>query len=56
MEALQTPYFIIDEAILQKYYHMLTDSLRQSWGNYLIGYSLAHFLCKKERRLCGSRF
>ena len=39
MEALQTPYFIIDEAILQKYYHMLTDSLRQSWGNYLIGYS-----------------
>ncbi|MDE5933422.1 MAG: pyridoxal-dependent decarboxylase [Lachnospiraceae bacterium] len=39
MEALQTPYFIIDEAILQKYYHMLTDSLRQNWGNYLIGYS-----------------
>jgi len=39
MEMLQTPYFVIDEAILQKYYHMLTDSLRRNWGNYLIGYS-----------------
>lgn len=39
METLQTPYFIIDEAILQKYYHMLTDSLRQNWNNYLVGYS-----------------
>lgn len=39
MEILQTPYFIIDEAILQEYYHMLTDSLHQNWDNYLVGYS-----------------
>lgn len=39
MEMLQTPYFVIDEAILQKYYHMLTDSLCRNWGNYLVGYS-----------------
>lgn len=39
MEILQTPYFVIDEAILQKYYHMLTDSLQQNWNNYLVGYS-----------------
>ncbi|MCM1088596.1 MAG: hypothetical protein NC419_10590 [Muribaculaceae bacterium] len=38
-ETLQTPYFVIDEAILQKYYHMLTDSLSQNWPNYLVGYS-----------------
>ncbi len=25
---LQTPYFIIDEPILQRYYDMLTDSLK----------------------------
>ncbi|MCM1174267.1 MAG: pyridoxal-dependent decarboxylase [Blautia sp.] len=39
MEMLQTPYFVIDEAVLQKYYHMLTDSLGRNWGSYLIGYS-----------------
>lgn len=39
MEALQTPYFVIDEAILQRYYDMLADSLKQNWNNYLIGYS-----------------
>lgn len=39
MEILQTPYFVIDEAILQKYYHMLTDSLCRNWGSYLVGYS-----------------
>lgn len=39
MEMLQTPYFIIDEAILQKYYNMLTDSLYRNWGSYLVGYS-----------------
>lgn len=39
MDALQTPYFVIDEAILQKYYTMLTDSLAHNWNNYLIGYS-----------------
>lgn len=37
--ALQTPYFVIDEPILQRYYDMLSDSLQQNWGNYLIGYS-----------------
>ena len=36
---LQTPYFIIDEDILIKYYQMLVDSLSQNWDNYLIGYS-----------------
>lgn len=39
MEALQTPYFVIDEEILSKYYHMLTDSLEKNWNNYLVGYS-----------------
>ncbi len=36
---LPTPYFVIDEAILQQYYDMLTDSLAQNWNNYLVGYS-----------------
>lgn len=39
MEQLQTPYFVINEPILQKYYDMLTDSLDQNWGNFLVGYS-----------------
>lgn len=37
--AIQTPYFVIDKTILQRYYDMLTISLAQSWGNYLVGYS-----------------
>jgi diaminopimelate decarboxylase len=36
---LPTPYFVINEPILQHYYDMLTDSLQASWGNYLVGYS-----------------
>ena len=36
---LPTPYFVIDEPILQRYYDMLTDSLAENWGNYLVGYS-----------------
>ena len=36
---IQTPYFVIDEPILQRYYDMLTDSLSQNWPNYLVGYS-----------------
>lgn len=39
MEQIQTPYFVIDEPVLQHYYDMLTDSLAQSWGNFLVGYS-----------------
>lgn len=39
METPQTPYFVIDEEILSHYYHMLTDSLRKNWNNYLVGYS-----------------
>lgn len=39
MEKLNTPYFVIDEKILQRYYDMLTDSLSTNWNNYLIGYS-----------------
>lgn len=38
-EQIQTPYFVIDEPILQWYYDMLTESLSSNWGNYLIGYS-----------------
>ena len=38
-EQLQTPYFVIDEPVLQHYYDMLVKSLSESWGNYLIGYS-----------------
>lgn len=36
---LPTPYFVIDEPILQRYYDMLTDSLKENWSNYLVGYS-----------------
>lgn len=39
MEQLQTPYFVIDEPVLQQYYDMLTDSLAQNWENFQIGYS-----------------
>ena len=39
MDTLQTPYFVIDETILQKYYDMLTGSLAKHWNNYLVGYS-----------------
>ena len=38
-DQLQTPYFVIDEPVLQHYYDMLVKSLSESWGNYLIGYS-----------------
>jgi len=63
MEKLQTPYFVIDEAVLAGYYQMLENSLRQNWNNYLIGYSfktnslpwLVSFV-KKKRRSGGSRF
>lgn len=39
MKTLSTPYFVIDEAILQDYYNMLTSSLKENWNNYLVGYS-----------------
>lgn len=39
MEQPKTPYFVINEPILQQYYDMLVDSLRQNWGNFRIGYS-----------------
>lgn len=39
MEMLQTPYFVIEEAVLQKYYDMLITALAQNWNNYLVGYS-----------------
>ena len=62
METLRTPYFVIDETILQNYYDMLTGSLSHSWNNYLVGYSfktnslpwLVSFV-KKKRCLCRSR-
>ena len=38
-EQLQTPFFVIDEPILNHYYDMLTESLSSNWSNYLIGYS-----------------
>ena len=37
--AYQTPYFVIDEAELSRYFQMLTDSLSESWGNFRVGYS-----------------
>ncbi|MDO4294242.1 MAG: pyridoxal-dependent decarboxylase [Eubacteriales bacterium] len=37
--AYQTPYFVIDEEQLSRDYRMLTDSLKNSWGNFLVGYS-----------------
>ena len=39
MENIKTPYFVIDEEILRRYYSMLTDSLAANWNNYLVGYS-----------------
>ncbi len=39
MEPLKTPYFVIDQKILQDYYDMLTNALSQNWDNYLVGYS-----------------
>ncbi|MDE6847061.1 MAG: pyridoxal-dependent decarboxylase [Lachnospiraceae bacterium] len=38
-EQIQTPYFVIDEPILNRYYDMLVDSLSSNWNNYLVGYS-----------------
>lgn len=38
-EQLQTPFFVIDEPILNHYYDMLVESLSSNWDNYLIGYS-----------------
>ena len=37
--AYQTPYFVIDEAELSRYFQMLTDSLEKNWNNFKIGYS-----------------
>lgn len=39
MKQPKTPYFVINEPILQQYYDMLTDSLKQNWGNFQVGYS-----------------
>lgn len=39
MKQLQTPYFVIEEPILEQYYDMLTNSLAQNWKNFLVGYS-----------------
>ncbi len=39
MEQPKTPYFVINEPILQQYYDMLTNSLKQNWGNFQVGYS-----------------
>lgn len=38
-DQLQTPYFVIDEPILNRYYDMLVNSLSANWNNYLVGYS-----------------
>lgn len=39
MDNLKTPYFVIDEEILKRYYKMLTNSLSANWNHYLVGYS-----------------
>lgn len=38
-EKIPTPYFLLDEPILQKYFDMLTGALKENWSNYRIGYS-----------------
>ena len=38
-ETIQTPYFVIEEPILQRYYDMLKEALSANWNNYQIGYS-----------------
>lgn len=39
MDNPQTPYFVIDEEVLKRYYKMLTDALSANWNHYLVGYS-----------------
>lgn len=36
---LPTPYFLLDEPVLQRYFDMLTKALKENWPNYQIGYS-----------------
>lgn len=36
---LPTPYFLLDQTVLQDYFDMLTTSLKENWPNYRIGYS-----------------
>lgn len=36
---METPYFLLDEPILQRYFDMLTNALKENWPNYIIGYS-----------------
>lgn len=36
---IPTPYFLLDEQVLQQYFDMLTTSLASNWPNYQIGYS-----------------
>lgn len=38
-ERIPTPYFLLDESILQRYFDMLTGALKENWPNYRIGYS-----------------
>ena len=38
-EKIPTPYFLLDEPILQRYFDMLTGALKKNWPNYRIGYS-----------------
>ena len=38
-ERIPTPYFLLDEPILQRYFDMLTGALKKNWPNYRIGYS-----------------
>ena len=38
-EKIPTPYFLLDEPVLQRYFDMLTKALKENWPNYQIGYS-----------------
>lgn len=38
-ERIPTPYFLLNEPILQRYFDMLTGALKENWSNYRIGYS-----------------
>ena len=61
-EKIPTPYFLLDEPVLQRYFDMLTKALKENWPNYQIGYSfktnslpwLVNFY--KAGSLCGGGF
>jgi len=39
LKELKTPYFMLDKAVLDEGVQNLKESLKNAWGNYIIGYS-----------------